>query len=72
KFKWRVGFLGVILLAIVMELKAVFDSNPMTEPLTGLIIQYIPQWFTNTFIIATSIWALFHFRKWYAVIREKK
>lgn len=42
KIMFRVGFLGAIVLAVFLELVAVFDSNPDTEPLTNLIVAYVP------------------------------
>lgn len=72
KIKWRIGFLGVTLLALAMEVYAVFDGDGATEPWTGLIIQYIPEWITFSVIAVFCIWAALHFKKWYKIIKAKR
>lgn len=65
KTKWRIGFLGVTVLAIAMELYASFDGNPETEPWTWLIIGYIPSWVTFSAITGLFIWLIVHFARRY-------
>ena len=70
KIKWRWAFLGGTVIVLAMEVWAAFDHNPTTEPLTGLIIQYVNPWITYGVIIGASIWAILHFKKWYTVIKK--
>jgi hypothetical protein len=61
KVAWRVGFLGVTLLAVVMELVAAWDNSGDTEPWTHLIGQYVPAPFTIAVILYGSWWLYDHF-----------
>lgn len=59
--RWRLAFLGVTALAIVMELWASFDGNPGTDPWTDLIVAYIPAEITALAIAGLAGWLAVHF-----------
>lgn len=58
---WRIGFLAVTALAIVMELVAAFDSSPETDPWTDLIVAYIPGEVAAVAFGALACWLPVHF-----------
>lgn len=58
---WRVAFLTVTAVAIVMELWASFDGDPTTDPWTDLIVTYIPMEITALAIGGLSLWLAVHF-----------
>lgn len=59
--RWRVAFLGVTALAIVLELVASFDGNPNTDPWTDLIVAYVPGEVTAVVLGGLCLWLLVHF-----------
>ena len=63
--RWRVAFLAVTAVAIVMECWASWDGNPNTDPWTDLIVAYIPDEVTMLAIGGLSLWLLVHFGKRY-------
>jgi hypothetical protein len=58
---WRVAFLGVTSLALVMELWASFDGNPDTDPWTYLIVGYVPWELALAAFGALLLWVPIHF-----------
>lgn len=59
--RWRIGFLAVTALALVMELVASFDGNDQTDPWTDLIVSYIPMEITAVAIGGLALWLVVHF-----------
>lgn len=59
--RWRVAFLAVTTVALVMELVASFDGNAATDPWTDLIVEYIPMEITALVIGGLSLWLAAHF-----------
>lgn len=68
---WRIGFLSVTALAVIMELFASFDGNPNTEPWTQLIVKYIPGELAFAGIGALVLWLPVHFGIRYYRKRKK-
>lgn len=62
---WTVGFLGIIALAILLEIFAAFDTDPNTVPLTLYVINYVPVWIGLPIIIGFAIWLVVHFINYY-------
>lgn len=58
---WRLGFLGVTVLALTGELVASFDSSEETEPWTVLIITFIPWEVGVAALGALVLWVPIHF-----------
>lgn len=58
---WRAGFLGVTVLAVVLELVAAFDGSDATDPWTDLIVTYIPWEITAVLIGGLAFWLPLHF-----------
>ena len=58
---WTVGFLGITVLAVFLELFASFDGDPNTLPWTRYIVNYIPAWIGLPIIIGFAIWLVIHF-----------
>lgn len=58
---WRWLFLGVTVLAIVMELVAALDRNDQTEPWTELISTYVPSEVAMLVFGALVAWLPLHF-----------
>lgn len=63
--KWRYTFIGVLLIGLAMELFAVLDHNDKTQPLTTIIVQYIPFWVGFPIIVGVCGWLIYHFYYWY-------
>lgn len=59
--RWRLAFLTVTGLALAMELWAVFDGNPDTDPWTDLIVTYVPMEIAAAAIGGLSLWLVVHF-----------
>lgn len=59
--RWRAAFLSVTALAIVLELVAVLDGRPDTEPWTDLIVTYVPMEVTALAVAGLSGWLAVHF-----------
>lgn len=70
--KWKIIFLGITLLAIVLEVWAAFDNSEETIPWTKLIVSSVPVWITMPLIVLIFVWLFFHFRKFYKKEKEKK
>lgn len=58
---WRIGFLAVTALAVMLELVASFDSDPETDPWTDLLVRYVPMEVTFAAIGALLLWLPLHF-----------
>lgn len=63
--KFRYGFLATLALALFWELWASFDKDPSTEPLTWLVVTYIPAWIGLPVITLFAAWLVLHFKKNY-------
>jgi hypothetical protein len=63
---WTIGFLGVTLLALVMEIVAAFDNSSNTLPWTYLITHFVPQWLFWPTLTVLVAWIVYHFthEKW--------
>lgn len=59
--RWRVAFLAVTAVALVMELWASLDNNPATDPWTDLIVAYVPAEVTALAIAGLAGWLAVHF-----------
>jgi hypothetical protein len=59
--RWRLAFLGVTALAIVMECWASWDGNPQTDPWTDIIVAYVPGEITALVIAGLAGWLAVHF-----------
>lgn len=70
KLLWRIGFLGVTVLAVVMELIAAWDGSSDTEPWTHLIGQYVPGPLTLVVIVLGARWLWDHFVHEYKVRKK--
>jgi len=69
KNKWRYTFLGVGIVWVLMELFAMWDRNPETEPFTIIVVETIP-WFIGFPVIAFfGLWLIFHFWQYYGMDR---
>lgn len=58
---WTTGFLSLTLFALVAELWASFDGDPVTDPWTDLIVRHIPGEITAVAIGGLSLWLPVHF-----------
>ena len=72
KQKNRAVFLTSIFVATVLELFFAFDKNENTEPLTYLIVDFIPAWIGLPAISFFGVWLIVHFIKFYKIRRWKK
>lgn len=68
---WRAGFLAVTGLAVGMELWAVLDGEPDTEPLTHIVVEHVPAEVTLLAVGALSGWLAEHFRLAYKKKRKR-
>lgn len=62
---WTVGFLAVTALAIGMELFAIRDGNPDTQPWTDLVVDHLPEEGVYALIGALLLWLPIHFWRKY-------
>lgn len=62
---WRVAFLAVTALALVMECWAAWDGNPATDPWTDLIVAYVPWELALAVFGALLLWLPAHFVRRY-------
>jgi hypothetical protein len=58
---WRVVFLGVTAVAVVLELVAALDGSPDTEPWTVLIVDHVPFEWAAAGFGALMLWLAVHF-----------
>lgn len=58
---WRVLFLTATALPTVMECWAAWDRDPRTEPLTDLIVGYVPWELPLAAFGALAVWLVPHF-----------
>lgn len=65
KLTWRFVFLGTIILAVGQEFYALFDGNDSTEPLTTIILRYIPADWFFVGLGGLFLWMCWHFGKYY-------
>ena len=68
--KWNIAFLGIAGAWLIMELYGAFAGKPEFQPLTGLIITYIPMWIGLPIIIGFAIWLIYHFVYWYKKVQK--
>lgn len=62
---WDLAFLGVTILAVIMEFLAVYDADPNTQPWTTLFINNVPMWLGIPVVVAFSVWLTSHFIRYY-------
>lgn len=65
KTKWTIGFLLVTIIAVAMELWAVYDGSPDTQPWTTLYINNIPMWIGVPIVVFFATWLVKHFYTYY-------
>ena len=65
--KWTTGFFGVTILAVGLELWAIFDGSDNTTPWTSYFINFFPWYIGMPIVVGFAAWLVHHFGYWYKV-----